>query len=173
MRDLNTLYRGSRAFYELDFDPSGFEWIDCNDTQRSVISFLRRGRDSRDVLLFVCNFTPVPRHNYRVGAPSGGYWKEVLNSDAPLYGGSGQGNIGGVEANPLAAAWAAAFAEHHGSALGDGRLQTGGGAVTQWEPVLGANVYGATTRFRVWAPDVKTRGGRDRSARARRGECMR
>ncbi|HTR35048.1 MAG TPA: 1,4-alpha-glucan branching protein GlgB [Bryobacteraceae bacterium] len=103
VRDLNTLYRGSPALFELDFEPAGFEWIDCNDSQRSVLSFLRRSRDGRSVLLFVCNFTPVPRPNYRVGSPAGGYWKEVLNSDAPLYGGSGQGNIGGVAASPLAA----------------------------------------------------------------------
>ena len=101
VRDLNTLLRGERALYELDSDPRGFEWIDCNDSVRSVLSFLRRGSQPGDTLLFVCNFTPVPRHNYRVGAPDGGFWKEILNSDAPLYGGSGQGNMGGVEASPL------------------------------------------------------------------------
>ena len=77
--------------------------MDCKDFQRSVISFLRRGRNPGDQLLFVCNFTPVVRQNYRVGVPQEGFWKEVLNSDAPLYGGSGQGNLGGVEAAPLAA----------------------------------------------------------------------
>ncbi|MGH9662821.1 MAG: alpha amylase C-terminal domain-containing protein, partial [Bryobacteraceae bacterium] len=101
VRDLNTLYRGSAALHEVDYDPAGFEWIDCNDNQRSVLSFLRRGRERSDVMLFACNFTPAPRHNFRVGAPSGGYWQEVLNGDAPLYGGSGQGNLGGVEAAPL------------------------------------------------------------------------
>jgi 1,4-alpha-glucan branching enzyme len=101
VRDANTFLRGAKPLYERDAEPSGFEWIDCNDAQRSVVSFLRRGRDPKDLVLFVCNFTPVPRHNYRVGAPWGGYWKEALNSDAPLYGGSGQGNIGGVEAAPL------------------------------------------------------------------------
>jgi 1,4-alpha-glucan branching enzyme len=103
VRDLNTFYRGQPALYEVDFEPPGFEWIDCNDAARSVVSFVRRARNSDAMVLFVCNFTPVPRHNYRVGVPKGGYWKEVLNSDAPLYGGSGQGNIGGVEANPLPA----------------------------------------------------------------------
>ena len=101
VRDLNTFMRGEPSLYELDSDPAGFEWIDCNDVERTVLSFLRKGRRDGETLLFVCNFTPVPRHNYRVGAPAGGYWKEVMNSDAPLYGGSGQGNMGGVEASPL------------------------------------------------------------------------
>jgi 1,4-alpha-glucan branching enzyme len=89
--------RGEPALYELDSDPAGFEWIDCNDVARSVLTFLRKGTRPGDTLLFVCNFTPVPRHNYRVGAPEGGFWKEVLNSDAPLYGGSGQGNTALVQ----------------------------------------------------------------------------
>jgi 1,4-alpha-glucan branching enzyme len=93
--------RGEPSLYELDSDPAGFEWIDCHDVERSVLSFLRKGKRGEDVLLFVCNFTPVPRHNYRVGAPAGGFWTEIMNSDAPLYGGSGQGNMGGVEASPL------------------------------------------------------------------------
>jgi 1,4-alpha-glucan branching enzyme len=101
VRDLNTLYRGQPALYELDFDAAGFAWVDCKDFQRSVVSFLRRGRRPDDQLLFVCNFTPVVRQNYRVGVPQEGYWKEVLNSDAPLYGGSGQGNFGGLQAVPL------------------------------------------------------------------------
>ena len=98
VRDLNTFYRGQPSLYELDFDSSGFEWVDCRDFERSVLAFLRRGRNPDDVTLFVCNFTPVPRPNYRVGAPVEGYWREVLNSDATLYGGSGQGNMGGVTA---------------------------------------------------------------------------
>jgi 1,4-alpha-glucan branching enzyme len=101
VRDLNTLYRAQSSLFELDFDPAGFEWVDCSDYQRSVISFIRRGRNPDEILLFVCNFTPVPRQNYRVGAPLECYWREVLNSDAPLYGGSGQGNIGGLTAVPL------------------------------------------------------------------------
>ncbi len=101
VRDLNTLYRDAAALHELDFDPAGFEWVDCNDYQRSIISFLRRGRNPNDHLLFVCNFTPVVRQNYRVGVPREGFWKEALNSDAPLYGGTGQGNFGGLSAVPL------------------------------------------------------------------------
>ncbi len=101
VRDLNTFLRGEPALYEMDADPAGFEWIDCNDVNRSVISFLRKGRLEGEVLLFVCNFTPVTHRNYRLGAPEGGFWAEVLNGDALLYGGSGQGNMGGVEASPL------------------------------------------------------------------------
>jgi 1,4-alpha-glucan branching enzyme len=101
VRDLNTLYRGQRALHELDFDSGGFAWVDCSDYQRSVISFLRRGRNPAEPLLFVCNFTPAVRQNYRIGVPQQGFWKEVLNSDAPLYGGSGQGNFGGCDSVPL------------------------------------------------------------------------
>jgi 1,4-alpha-glucan branching enzyme len=101
VRDLNTLYRGQPSLHETDFNPAGFEWVDCKDFQRSIISFLRRGRNPNDQLLFVCNFTPVVRENYRVGVPLGCYWKEMLNSDAALYGGSGQGNFGGLQAAPL------------------------------------------------------------------------
>jgi len=101
VRDLNTFYRGTPALYEVEFDYHGFEWIDCNDHQSSTITFLRRGRNPDDIVVFGCNFTPVPRHNYRIGVPRGGWYQEVLNSDAPLYGGSGQGNAGGAEAAPL------------------------------------------------------------------------
>jgi 1,4-alpha-glucan branching enzyme len=101
VRDLNTFYRGQSSLFEVDFDSPGFEWIDCSDSQRSVVCFLRNGKNPGDTTLFVCNFTPVPRHNYRVGVPLNCYWREMLNSDAPLYGGSGQGNEGGVAAAPL------------------------------------------------------------------------
>jgi 1,4-alpha-glucan branching enzyme len=101
VRDLNTFYRGQPALHQVDSDAAGFSWVDCKDFQRSVVSFLRRSRDSQDQLLFVCNFTPVVRQNYRVGVPVDGLWKEVLNSDAPLYGGSGQGNFGGLHVSPL------------------------------------------------------------------------
>ncbi len=101
VRDLNTLYRGESLLHTMDFNSAGFEWVDCKDFQRSIISFLRRGQNPNDQLLFVCNFTPVVRQNYRVGVPREGYWKEILNSDAPLYGGSGQGNFGGLSTVPL------------------------------------------------------------------------
>lgn len=99
--DLNWRYRHEPALYELDFDPAGFEWIDCSDMLNSIISFIRKGRAADDIVLVVCNFTPVPRYNYRVGVPRGGFWQEILNSDAREYGGSGHGNLGGVEATPV------------------------------------------------------------------------
>jgi 1,4-alpha-glucan branching enzyme len=101
VRDLNTFLRGEPALYELDTEPAGFAWIDCNDSQQSVLSYIRHGKDPNNVVVCVGNFTPVPRHNYRLGVPAMGFWEEVLNSDAPLYGGSGQGNFGGKEATPL------------------------------------------------------------------------
>ncbi len=103
VRDLNRFYRATPALYELDFSAEGFEWIDCNDSESSVLTFIRKGRASGDVVLVVCNFTPVPRTNYRIGVPRGGIWRECLNSDAGYYGGSGQGNLGAVEASPLPA----------------------------------------------------------------------
>jgi 1,4-alpha-glucan branching enzyme len=102
VRDLNTLYRGETALHRLDCDPAGFEWIDCDNAEESTIGFLRKGKTEDDLLLVACNFTPVPRHNYRIGVPLGGRWEEILNSDAPLYGGSGEGNLGGVMAEPVA-----------------------------------------------------------------------
>jgi 1,4-alpha-glucan branching enzyme len=101
VEDLNRLYRSEPALHQLDFDPAGFEWIDCNDSVHSVLSLLRKGRTQADTLLIVGNFTPVPQHNYRVGAPGSGFWKEILNSDAVEYGGSGQGNLGGAESVPI------------------------------------------------------------------------
>jgi len=94
--DLNHLYRREKALHELDSDPAGFEWVDCNDAPMSVISLLRKGKNPHDLMLVACNFTPLPRANYRVGVPCGGWWKEVLNSDAREYAGSGVGNSGGV-----------------------------------------------------------------------------
>ena len=101
VEDLNRFYREHSALYQDDFSNAGFEWIASGDHTNSVLSYLRKGHDANDVLLVVCNFTPVPRSNYAVGVPCGGWWQECLNSDAPLYGGSGQGNLGGVNATPL------------------------------------------------------------------------
>jgi 1,4-alpha-glucan branching enzyme len=98
VQDTARLYRSEPALYELDFDPGGFEWVDCNDSLHSVVSYLRRGQSTGDIFLVVLNFTPTPHSDYRVGVPRTGYWREVLNSDAEVYGGSGQGNLGGVEA---------------------------------------------------------------------------
>jgi 1,4-alpha-glucan branching enzyme len=94
----NRVYRAEPALYERDFDPSGFTWVDCNDSDNSVLSFMRKGRTTDDVILVVMNCTPVPRKSYRVGVPRGGWWAEILNSDASEYGGSGLGNLGGVSA---------------------------------------------------------------------------
>ncbi|MBI4478105.1 MAG: 1,4-alpha-glucan branching protein GlgB [Acidobacteria bacterium] len=96
VRDLNSLYRRERSLHELDLVPAGFRWIDCNDNENSVVSFIRCSRDPRDFLVFVLNFTPVPRQHYRVGVPEGGWYEELLNSDAHIYGGSNTGNAGGV-----------------------------------------------------------------------------
>ena len=100
--DLNALYRTEPALYEVDFDATGFEWIDCHDADASVLAFLRRPRNGPPVLA-ICNFTPVVRTNYAVGVPAGGHWRELLNSDAAQYGGSGAGNFGGVRAAPVPA----------------------------------------------------------------------
>jgi len=101
IRDLNHFYRNEPALYELDFQPEGFEWIDFSNWEESIIIFVRRDKSTKDIILVVCNFTPVPRYNYRVGVPEGGFWKEALNSDAQVYGGSGHGNLGGAEAAPI------------------------------------------------------------------------
>ena len=99
LKDLNTFYRTEPAMHQLDFERLGFEWLDIQDWEKSIVSFARRARNPEHVVVSVCNFTPKPRKNYRLGVPSGGQWKEVLNSDALEYGGSGQGNLGGVEAD--------------------------------------------------------------------------
>jgi len=101
VEDLNRVYRAQPALYELDFEQRGFEWIDCNDVEHSVVSFVRRGRSSDDIIVIVCNFTPTTHSKYRIGVPQPGFWKELLNSDATEYGGSGQGNLGGKEATPI------------------------------------------------------------------------
>ena len=98
VRDLNLLYTAEGALHQRDFDPSGFEWIDCHDYDHSVVSLLRRGNDPAVSIVAVLNFTPVTRPGYRIGVPHGGRWKEIANSDAAEYGGSGEGNLGGVEA---------------------------------------------------------------------------
>jgi 1,4-alpha-glucan branching enzyme len=101
LEGLNLLYRSEPALYEMDCDPAGFRWVDSNDSENCVLSFLRGGRSTKDLFLVICNFTPVTRYNYRVGVPRGGFWNEVLNSDALEYYGSGKGNLGGIEAAPV------------------------------------------------------------------------
>jgi 1,4-alpha-glucan branching enzyme len=101
VEQLNHFYSSEKAMHELDADPAGFEWVDCNDSQASVVSLLRKGKEPEDTILVVCNFTPVPREEYRVGVPAQGFWREVLNGDAIEYGGSGWGNMGGKEAQTI------------------------------------------------------------------------
>jgi 1,4-alpha-glucan branching enzyme len=103
VRDLNRAYRSEPSLYEVDFDHTGFGWIDCNDNESSVVSLVRHARDRSDFTVMVVNFTPVPRPAYRIGVPEGGWYREVLNSDAAMYGGSNTGNGGGVQADPLPA----------------------------------------------------------------------
>ncbi|MEM5786406.1 MAG: 1,4-alpha-glucan branching protein GlgB [Syntrophobacteraceae bacterium] len=101
VQDLNALYRSEPSLHELDFSNNGFEWVDFRDAESSVIAFLRKPESTGELILVVANLTPVPRVNYRFGVPRSGFWKEMLNSDAKLYGGSGHGNFGGLEAMPI------------------------------------------------------------------------
>jgi 1,4-alpha-glucan branching enzyme len=102
VRDLNRVYRAEASLHAADYSAEGFEWINSGDSGLSALAFVRRGAGGNDApVVVVCNFTPVPRHNYRVGVPRGGRWGELLNSDALTYGGSGQGNLGGIEAAPV------------------------------------------------------------------------
>jgi len=103
VEQLNRVYREQPALHELDNDPAGFEWLDANDGENSVLSFLRKSKNEREIMLVIYNFTPVPRLKYRVGVPSGGYWRELLNSDAQDYGGSNLGNGGGASAEHVTA----------------------------------------------------------------------
>jgi 1,4-alpha-glucan branching enzyme len=98
VKDLNRLHREQPALHEVDFEYQGFEWIDFSDTQNSIISFLRRSADPEDYIVFVCNFTPVPRKGYEIGVPELVYYQEILNTDAAHFGGSNMGNSGGVQA---------------------------------------------------------------------------
>jgi 1,4-alpha-glucan branching enzyme len=103
VKDLNRLYQTTPALYEKDFDAGGFEWIDCSDNQQGVISFLRRGNNPKEIIVVVCNMTPMVRHHYRIGVPVSGQYRERLNSDARTYGGSGVGNLGTVVAEQTGA----------------------------------------------------------------------
>ncbi|MFP4473137.1 MAG: 1,4-alpha-glucan branching protein GlgB [Candidatus Omnitrophota bacterium] len=102
LKELNYFYKTEPALYERDFDHQGFEWVDCRDWERGIVAFLRKDNNN-DMILVVCNFTPAVLENYKLGIPGGGFWREVLNSDAAEYGGSGKGNLGGVAAAPLPA----------------------------------------------------------------------
>jgi 1,4-alpha-glucan branching enzyme len=103
VRELNAIYQREPSLHQIDFDGTGFTWIDCNDNENSVISLIRRARNPEDFTVMVANFTPVPRPGYRIGVPAGGWYREVLNSDAASYGGSNMGNGGGAMTEPIAA----------------------------------------------------------------------
>ncbi len=98
IEDANKFYKATPALWLGDYDYDGFFWVDCSDHENSILSFVRQTNDRTSRVLVILNLTPVPRHNYRVGLPEGGFWKEVLNSDADIYGGSNLGNLGGVNA---------------------------------------------------------------------------
>jgi 1,4-alpha-glucan branching enzyme len=99
--DLNRMLKEQPALHARDFSPEGFRWVQRGDWEQSALSFLRLGGEAAPPVLAVFNFTPVPRYNYRVGVPRGGRWREILNSDAQWYGGSGAGNSGGADAQPM------------------------------------------------------------------------
>ena len=103
VRDLNHLYKSQPALYERDYSPEGFQWIEANDAENSIYSYLRFARDKSDFLVVACNFTPVPRENYRVGVPKAGFYDEIINSDAEIYGGGNIGNFGGFRTDNIGA----------------------------------------------------------------------
>jgi len=101
IRDLNQIYRSTPSLHVFDTETRGFEWVDASDNKASVVAFLRWGREGDAPALVVCNFTPVPRENYRIGVPHGGRWIERINTDSQDYGGSAMGNFGAVEAEAV------------------------------------------------------------------------
>ncbi len=101
IRDLNALYRDRKPLHELDCEPGGFEWIEANDSDNSVLAFLRKGREEGHVIVVVCNFTPIPRDAYRIGVPLPGRYEPVLNTDAAEYGGAGDAAVDGMDAEPM------------------------------------------------------------------------
>jgi 1,4-alpha-glucan branching enzyme len=103
VRDLNRVLKEQPALHQVDFDHTGFEWIDCADFEGSIVSFIRHAHDPSDFVVVAVNFTPVPRPGYLIGVPQAGHYVELLNSDAGTYGGSNLGNAGAVEAEPVPA----------------------------------------------------------------------
>ena len=101
VQDLNLAYQRERSLHEVDFEGSGFSWIDCNDNENSIISMIRRARNPHDFTVMLVNFTPVPRDDYRIGVPEAGWYRELLNSDGEMYGGGNMGNGGGVHTEPI------------------------------------------------------------------------
>ena len=120
VEQLNRLYRQQPALHEFDADPRGFEWIDCNDHAASTLSLVRKGKSSQESIVVACNFTPIPRIGYRLGVPAGGFWRELLNSDAKEYGGGGMGNLGGVMAEEQSVHGRPVLSEPHSAAVSRG-----------------------------------------------------
>jgi 1,4-alpha-glucan branching enzyme len=102
VKDLNRVYGSEPSLHQVDFDPAGFQWIDCNDSENSVVSFLRRAKNGGDFIVAIVNFTPVPREGYRIGVPAGGAYTELVNSDSAAYGGSNVGNGGMIFTEAIA-----------------------------------------------------------------------
>jgi 1,4-alpha-glucan branching enzyme len=101
VRDMNAYYRSEPALYECDFNPDGWRWIDADDSDNSVLTYMRFGKDQDAPVVVACNFTPVPRRGYRVGVPKEGFWRETLNSNAAIYGGTDEGNMGGCPTDAI------------------------------------------------------------------------
>jgi 1,4-alpha-glucan branching enzyme len=99
--DLNRIYRENPALHRLDFDHTGFSWLEANDSDHGTLAFMRHGGNPGDEVVVICNFTPIPRENYRTGVPANGTWQEILNTDSRFYDGSGIGNLGRLEAAPV------------------------------------------------------------------------
>ncbi len=154
VRDLNTTYRGIPALHEQDCHPDGFQWVEVEDRDRSVFAYLRKARHSDDQVLVACNFTPVPRHNYRLGVPRSGPWQEVLNGDARLYGGSGQGNLGSLPTSPVSVSRVRSGSEPGLAPSVGHRAEVP--HMSTWQPSLGAWFDDEEARFRVWAPDASS-----------------
>ena len=165
--DLNHQYRSEPALHAKDCDPAGFRWVEANDAENGVLSYLRHGFETDPPLLVALNFTPVIRRNYRLGVPRGGDWAEVLNSDATIYGGSGQGNLGTLDGRSGRLARAATLGRYHAPAPRDGAVQTRAGCrkfaegrhvmIHQWRPTVGAWPVRDGVQFRVWAPTANDR----------------
>ena len=161
VRDLNHSYRSIAALHEKDCDHDGFQWVVIDDAEQSVFAYLRLGSDGTPPALVVCNFTPVPRYGYRLGVPHGGLWREVLNTDAGIYGGSNLGNAGGAGRRRNPVPWAACVPAAHAAASGDFDSRRGVAAPARSSRMterfahplpFGAELQGSATRFRIWAP---------------------
>ncbi len=189
VRDLNWFYRNEPAMHELDCDPEGVQWVDCNDADQSLLSFLRRGRSTEGRILVAANFTPLPRRGYRIGVPRQGWWAEVLNSDAADYGGQGIGNFGGLEATvvpshghpfslevtlpPLSVVFFKSEAGSTAAVLERAPGETLPERVTETAPAKDAGRPGGRARSKAGPKTGKARASRRRTSRKRpkRGLC--